>query len=255
MNHVLVPRVARIPLRVSASAALSAALAAALVAEERTVGVTADRRDTYVRTWARGMLRTLRVDPVLDASSERASGDRPHLAIANHRSTLDIFLMLHLFGGHLLARGDMEHWPIVGKMAQMAGTLFVDRSDAASGAASIRKVTELLGKRRTVGVFPEGTTFDDDEVRPFHAGAFMAIARVRGSITPVGIAYADRSAHYVDEPIGDHFRRVLTAPVTRVGVVIGAPIVADGTPIKALRDRSHAAVQALVLRARALVAR
>jgi 1-acyl-sn-glycerol-3-phosphate acyltransferase len=175
--------------------------------------------------------------------------------VSNHRSTIDIFLMLSLFGGHLLARGDMEGWPIVGKMAQMAGTLFVDRADAASGAASIRRVTDRLQKGRTIGVFPEGTTFDDDEVRPFHAGAFMAIARVRGVVTPVGLAYRDPHAYYRDEPIGDHFRRILESDRTHVAVAIGDPIESAGTPIAKLRDKAQAEVQGLVRRARELVGR
>jgi 1-acyl-sn-glycerol-3-phosphate acyltransferase len=241
----------RIPARVGATAATSAVLAAALVLEERLRGMPEERRETYVRAWAKTLSRALAVEVVREGEPPQL--DKPHLVVSNHRSTIDIFLMLQLFGGHLLARGDMEGWPIMGKLAQMAGTLFVDRSDANSGAASIRRVTDRLQKGRTIGVFPEGTTFDDDEVRPFHAGAFMAIARVRGVVTPVGIAYAEKHAYYRDEPIGDHFRRILESERTRVGVVIGQPLETAGSPIAKLRDRAQAEVQTLVRRARDLV--
>jgi 1-acyl-sn-glycerol-3-phosphate acyltransferase len=269
----------RMPARVGAAAGISGVLAAALTIEERVRGVPEERREEYVQAWARSLIRALGVEVVREAQAHaegqaqaqaqaqgqaqaqaQAQGEaqaraRARLVVANHRSTVDIFLMLSLFGGHLLARGDMEGWPVVGKMAQMAGTLFVDRSDAGSGAASIRRVTDRLQKGRTIGVFPEGTTFDDDEVRPFHAGAFMAVARVRGVVTPVGIAYEEPRAHYRDEPIGDHFRRILVSDRTRVGVAIGEPIDSVGLPIAKLRDRAHAEVQALVRRARALVDR
>jgi 1-acyl-sn-glycerol-3-phosphate acyltransferase len=239
------------PARVGISAATSAVLATALALEDRIAPVSEPRREAYVRAWAKALMRTLGVEVVREGEPPRV--DRPNLVVANHRSTIDIFLMLSLFGGHLLARGDMEHWPVMGKLAQMAGTLFVDRSDSHSGAASIRRVTDRLQKGRIVGVFPEGTTFDDDEVRPFHAGAFMAIARVRGVVTPVGLAYANAAAYYRDEPIGDHFRRILESDRIRVGVVVGEPIDAVGTPIAKIRDRAHAEVQALVRRARALL--
>ncbi len=238
----------RAPFRVGSAAAITGALAAGLVAEEQLRAVSAERRDRYVRAWASGMLRAFGVDVHVEGSLVTAG--RPHLVVANHRSTIDIFIMLSLFGGHLLARGDMEAWPAVGWMAQKAGTLFVDRSDAGSGGAAIRRITEHLKRGRTIGVFAEGTTFDDDEVRPFHAGAFMAIARVRGEVTPVGIAYEDRAAHYRDEPIGEHFKRVLAAPRTRVAVTIAPALPAEG-PITAIRDRTHEAVQSLVHRSRA----
>ncbi len=241
----------RMPARAGASAAISGALAAGLAIEERVRAVDDARRDVYVQAWARGILRSLRVELVVEGAPAKA--DRPHLAVANHRSTVDIFLMLHLFGGHLLARGDMAGWPVVGTLAKMAGTLFVDRSDAASGAAAVRRVKDRLEKGRTIGVFPEGTTFHGDEVRPFHAGAFMAITRVRGEVTPVGVAYEDPSLHYVDEPIGEHFRKLLAAERTRVAVVVGEKIPAAGHTISALRDRAQEEVQRLVHRARTLV--
>lgn len=241
----------RMPARAGASAALSGAMAVSLAIEERVRAVDDARRDAYVTTWARGILRSLQVDVIVEGAPARS--ERPHLAVANHRSTIDIFLMLHLFGGHLLARGDMEQWPVVGTLAKMAGTLFVDRSDAASGAAAVRRVKDRLEKGRTIGVFPEGTTFADDEVRPFHAGAFMAITRVRGEVTPVGVAYEDPGAHYLDEPIGEHFKRLLATPRTRVAVVIGEKIPATGQTISAVRDRAQEEVQRLVRRARSLV--
>lgn len=238
----------RAPFRIGSAAAITGALAAGLVAEERLREVSVERRDRYVRAWAAGMLRSLGV--VLSVEGALVTSGKPHLVVSNHRSTIDIFIMLSLFGGHLLARGDMESWPAVGWMAQKAGTLFVDRSDAGSGGAAIRRITEHLKRGRTIGVFAEGTTFDDDEVRPFHAGAFMAIARVRGEVTPVGIAYEDRSSHYKDEPIGDHFKRVLTAKRTRVAVTMAPAIPAEGS-INTIRDRTHESVQSLVHRSRA----
>jgi 1-acyl-sn-glycerol-3-phosphate acyltransferase len=242
----------RIPARVGASAATSAFLAAALTLETRMRGMPEERREAYVRAWARILTRALGVEVVREGDVPRI--DKPNLVVSNHRSTIDIFLMLSHFGGHLLARGDMEQWPVIGKMAQMAGTLFVDRADANSGAASIRRVTDRLQKGRTIGVFAEGTTFDDDVVRPFHAGAFMAIARVRGAVTPVGLAYEDPGAYYKDEPVGDHFKRVLAMNRIRVGVAVGDPIDSAGIPIGKLRDRTHEEVQRLVHRARVLVA-
>jgi 1-acyl-sn-glycerol-3-phosphate acyltransferase len=179
----------RAPLRAAAVGGVSGAMLAALTVEHRVRPVSDDRLERYVRGWAKSLLRLLRVDLVVDAppGSFEKNGT-PRLVVANHRSTVDILLMLHLFGGNLLARGDMADWPAIGVLARRAGTLFVDRQDPASGAAAVQSMRDRLRRGITVCVFPEGTTFLRDEVREFLEGALVAVSRDRGSVTPAGIA-------------------------------------------------------------------
>lgn len=254
----MIRRGARVARRMGGAALLSSVLYGAVRAHDGLGRLDDDRRDRYVRRWARGLLRLFDVDLVLEPPDFRplpAQSARARVVVANHRSTLDVLILLHLFGGHLLARGDMAAWPYLGELAKTAGTLFVDRADPVSGAAALKRIASLLEQRRTIAVFPEGTTHEGDEVRPFHAGAFVSARRAQGEVLPVGIAYADAGAHYLDEPIAAHGRRLVTAERTRVAVAIGAPIDVRGARIEALRDRAHDEVQRLVHRARARLAR
>lgn len=233
---------------------VSGAMLAALTVEHRVRPVSDERLDTYVRSWARSLLRLLQVDVKLDATpGALEKGNAPRLVVANHRSTVDILLMLHLFGGNLLARGDMATWPVIGVMARRAGTLFVDREDPSSGAAAIQSMRERLRRGITVCVFPEGTTFAGDEVREFQAGAFIAVAREKGVVTPVGLAYENAEAIYGDEPVGDHMKRIARSPAIRVAAAVGPPISAAGVGIRALAERARDEVEVLVGRARAVV--
>ena len=150
----------RAPLRAAAVGGVSGALLAALTLEESVFDMSDARRDVYVRKWAGSLLRLMGIEitprpPIANVGGEPATTG-PLLVVANHRSTLDILLMLHLFGGHLLARGDMATWPGVGALARSGGTLFVDRSSPASGAVAVRRMRERLQRRVTVGVFPKG---------------------------------------------------------------------------------------------------
>jgi len=233
---------------------VSGAMLAALTVEHRVRPVSDERLDTYVRSWARSLLRLLHVDLTLDAGpGALEKGNGPRLVVANHRSTVDILLMLHLFGGNLLARGDMASWPAIGVLARRAGTLFVDREDPSSGAAAVQSMRERMRRGITVCVFPEGTTFQGDEVREFQAGAFIAIAREKGVVTPVGLAYETRDAIYGDEPVGDHMKRIARARSIRVAVAAGTPFSAAGAGVRSLAERARGEVQALVGRARGLV--
>jgi 1-acyl-sn-glycerol-3-phosphate acyltransferase len=100
-------------------------------------------------------------------------------------------------------------------------------------------------------VFPEGTTFAGDEVRPFHAGAFVAAARANAEVIPVGLAYATGSeAAFVNETFVAHLGRVAAAEPSDLAVCVGEPIVAAGAKAADVRDAAHAAVQRLVDEAR-----
>lgn len=248
---------ARVAGRLAGAIAISSLAYGAVRAHDGLGRLDDDRRDRYVRRWARGLLRVfgveLRIDPA-DFVRLPPESPRPRVVIANHRSILDILILLDLFGGHLLARGDMAKWPYMGELAKTAGTVFVDRSDPASGAAAIKRIGALLERRRTIAVFPEGTTHEGDLVRPFQVGAFVAAARAHGEVLPVGLAYEDPGAHFLDESIAQHGRRLVIAPRNRVAVAIGAPIDTRGRKIEALRDAARDEVQRLVDRGRARLA-
>ena len=240
-------------LRTSGFAAITAsmlplyALRDAIVAD----GERAPLRDRWLRRWSGALLDLFAVR--VDVSGGVSPSERGRLVVANHRSTIDIAILLRTFGGHMVSRGDIEGWPLVGAAARKVGTVFVDRQSAVSGATAIRAIRALLKAGRTVCIFPEGTTFAEDEVHPFHSGAFVAALRTGADIIPVGIAYERGSgAAFVGETFGKHLSRMAGADPTRVSVCIGTPIAVDGRSRAGdLRDRAMSAVKGLVADARA----
>src|SRR5919201_3878734 len=102
--------------RTAAVGGVSVGMLSAWWAEERLRGPSEALQQAYVRRWARRMLRLLGVelDVVFEQYENRDPLARPRLVVANHRSTVDILIMLHLFGGQLLARADMAGWPAIG---------------------------------------------------------------------------------------------------------------------------------------------
>ncbi|MBI5543664.1 MAG: 1-acyl-sn-glycerol-3-phosphate acyltransferase [Deltaproteobacteria bacterium] len=170
--------------------------------------------------------------------------------VMNHRSMLDVFVYLSFVEANALSRGDLAGWPIIGPVARRVGTVFVDRQDKASGSAAVAAMTEALRGGRGILVFPEGTTFLGDEVRPFRAGAFVAAERARAEVVPLGIAYQSEAACYGDESFGAHWRRLGSMPEVLLALEPGEPILPDADPEK-LKEQTRDAVQALVRRARA----
>ncbi len=210
-------------------------------------------RDRWIATWCTALLGLFAVRVDVRGASASTAG-RGRLVVANHRSTIDIALLLRTFGGHMVSRADLSRWPLIGAAARKVGTVFVDRADAMSGASAVRAMRDLLQRGRTVIVFAEGTTFADDVVRPFHGGAFVAAAGSGAEIVPVGIAYQSGSgAAFVDESFPQHLARMSAADPTRVVMNIGAPIVAaERIRSVRLREQTQSAVQSLVDEARSL---
>lgn len=210
-------------------------------------------RDRWVGAWASALLGVFGVR-VLARGPMPAHG-RGHLVVANHRSTADILVLLRAFGGRMVSRADLAGWPLVGPAARAVGTVFVDRSDALSGATAIRAIRSRLAQGSTVIVFPEGTTFPGDEVRPFHAGAFVAALHCGADIVAAGLAYETGSgAAFVNESFPAHLARMAAAEPSRVAMCVGAPIgIGEKTRAAHLRDEAHAEVQRLVHEARRMV--
>ncbi|MCG8555399.1 MAG: 1-acyl-sn-glycerol-3-phosphate acyltransferase [Proteobacteria bacterium] len=200
----------------------------------------------YMRAWAKGLLDLFAIEFTIQPQICGAGGAR--LVAANHRSPIDVALLLHHFGGCCVSRADLAGWPILGHAARRADTIFVDREDRTSGARAIRTIRERLRQGRTVIVFPEGGTFRGDEVRPFQPGVFAAARGLQVEVVPVGVAY-QAGSEFVDESFVQHVLRIARRRGTRVALRIGTPSMARGSS-DALARRLRAEVQDLVSEAR-----
>jgi len=255
---------ARKTARIGGFAGITGGLLPLYVARDRLTR-TANKtrvRNRWVRRWSGSLLRLfgIAVEYSEAARSPRVeevadSAPRGRLVVANHRSALDVGILLQHFGGHMVSRADLAKWPLVGAAARSVGTVFVDRSSTTSGASTIRAVRSLLKSGETVLLFPEGTTFEGDTVRPFQAGAFIGALKSGAMVVPVGIAYETGSgAAFVGESFTQHLARMAESGATRVVACVGEPIlVVDGTRAAELAKAAEAAVQGLVAEARRTV--
>jgi lyso-ornithine lipid O-acyltransferase len=247
--------------RIARFGAVTAVLLPAFVARRAMASATGlgesgdALRDRWVRVWSSTLLRTFGVHLV--TTGDVPARGRGHLVVANHRSTADVLALLNTFGGRMVSRADLANWPLVGPAARAVGTIFVDRADAASGAGAVRAIRTQLAAGSTVILFPEGTTYPGDDVRPFHSGAFIAALRSGADIVPVGLAYQTGSgAAFVNESFAAHLARMADAEPSRVAMCIGSPIgIAERARAAHLAARAQADVQRLVASARALVDR
>lgn len=186
-----------------------------------------------------------------EVGREPSPSPRGRLVVANHRSPIDILIILSRIGGCLLSRADVAEWPLLGKAAQAAGTIFVDRDQRTSGAQAIREMRRRLNEGEQVVVFPEGATSAGDVVQPFRRGAFTAAAGLPLEVLPLAFAYPP-GCEFLEDDFGAHLLRVAGRARTHVGVAIGEPYQLTGSS-KVAAAQAQQVVQELAVRARAAV--
>jgi 1-acyl-sn-glycerol-3-phosphate acyltransferase len=148
------------------------------------------------------------------------------ILVANHRSYLDIPVLLSLLPCIFVAKQEVAGWPVLGRAASLSETVFVRRQDGNSGARALRAVGRVLRQRQTVTLFPEGTTFGGPGVLPFEPGGFRLAAAMRVPVVPVAIEYARPEDAWTDPDDGTflaHFLECLSQRSVRVRVVFGPP--------------------------------
>jgi 1-acyl-sn-glycerol-3-phosphate acyltransferase len=200
------------------------------------------------RRVAHRLLSTLAVN--VHGTTDAAPTNRPKLVVANHRAALDIGVLLTQLDAAFLSRSDLAEWPLLGRLARHANTVFVDRASETSGANAIRAIRRHLAAGESVVVFPEGTTFRGDEVQTFKPGAFVAARGLDVDVVPVGLAYP-HGVEYVGVDFVTHLRTVASRPRTDVSVVVGTPFHASSGKTAQLAERAQNEVGELVRRARA----
>jgi 1-acyl-sn-glycerol-3-phosphate acyltransferase len=114
---------------------------------------------------------------------------RPYVAVANHESFADIFLLSHLpWEMKWLSKESIFKIPFMGWMMRMAGDIAVRRGDVNSRAQALEECRDRLAKGVSVMIMPEGTRSADGQVQKFHDGAFRLAVETGCPILPIAVA-------------------------------------------------------------------
>ena len=115
--------------------------------------------------------------------------EEPFLFVSNHRSMFDPALVMGYLGRWNIAfisKPSNLSLPLVGRSAQTAGFLAIDRENDRNALKTILKAADYLKRGVcSVGIYPEGTRSRDGKLLPFHKGSFKIAQRANA---PIAIA-------------------------------------------------------------------
>lgn len=175
----------------------------------------------------------------------RPSAGRPFVAVANHESYIDTFLIAHLpWEMKWMGKEELFAIPLFGWMMAMAGDIKLRRGDWTSAFEALETARGWLDRGVGVMIFPEGTRSRDGSPLPFRDGAFHLAVDAGVPILPLALV-GTRSAMPADSPwFGRSRARVRVLPVVETTGLTTADV-------PALRER----VRTMILAARAELAR
>lgn len=114
---------------------------------------------------------------------------RPYVAVSNHESYADIFLISHLpWEMKWMSKEAMFNIPCFGWMMRMAGDIKLKRGERSSTVQAMAAARDRLARRVSVMIFPEGTRSRDGELLPFKDGAFRLALETGAPILPIVVA-------------------------------------------------------------------
>lgn len=192
----------------------------------RFSGMSTAQRQAAVQAWADGMLG--KVGITLERQGTPAAAG-PVLLVANHISWLDIVTMHAARYCRFVSKAGIRQWPMVGSMADAAGTLYIQRESRRDAMRVVHQMAESLRAGDVVAVFPEGTTSDGITLLPFHANLLQAAIAVNAPVQPVAISYVDTQTgertlapcYIGDDTLLVSIWRTLTAPAIQAVVHYG----------------------------------
>ena len=166
-------------------------------------------RHRVVGTWARGLAWMLGMRRRVIGAPPSA----PFFLVSNHLSYVDIILLYTCIDGVFIAKREMRHWPVLGPLANLFGTLWVNREVRRDAVRVLDLIDEAIVRGDGVVLFAEGTTSSGEALLPMRPALFDWAAREQYPVHYASLTYRTPSdappaglvlCWWGDMPFGPH---------------------------------------------------
>lgn len=192
---------------------------------------------------------------------------RPTLLVSNHVSWTDILAVGSVADVTFVAKSEIEKWPVVGFMASLQKTIYVDRNKRRDAHRTSTEMARRMAAGGSVLLFAEGQSDIGTHVLPFRTAligaaqhAMLAAGAKDVVIQPMTIAYTklqgmpvsrnERSliAWIKSKSVGENIREILSGSVREVTIAFGEPVpFSEGDDRKAVSRRCEDEVRRMLV--------
>jgi 1-acyl-sn-glycerol-3-phosphate acyltransferase len=159
---------------------------------------TKRQQEKIIQFWCKRLLSIFEIKVEVQGLDSFLSNQKQYLMVANHISWMDIIVIQSIKPSIFVAKSDVASWPLFGWVAQMTGTIFIKREKVSDIKKALKKMKRRLIKR-SVCIFPEGTSTNGRYLLPFKSNLFQSSIDTNKSILPLCLRYKQKGI-YSDKP-------------------------------------------------------
>jgi len=112
------------------------------------------------------------------------------LIVSNHQGIIDSLLHMALSPCMVISNTDIRSMKIIGKVMELLGFVFVDRSRRRSIQELLEPTKKMITKSQVnMSFFPEGTTNNGIEIHPFKTSFFKIAVDSKSGVQPVAFRW------------------------------------------------------------------
>lgn len=144
---------------------------------------------------------------------------RPFFLVSNHLSYVDILVLGSTLGATFVSKHDIARWPVLGHLARVTGTIFVNRERRRDAVRVLGEIDRAWSEGAGIVLFPEGTSSRGDRIYPLKSALLEWAVRQDHPVHAVVLRYEtgdpdhpaeDAVCWWGDVPFGTHAGRLLT---------------------------------------------
>lgn len=211
--------------------------------------------------YARRGLKTINLDVKVSGFDLEKMNRQNFLIVSNHMSYIDMLVMSSIQPCLFVTSVDMGEIPFLGTMAELGGSIFVERRNRDRVEQDRKAIAVALQEGHNVALYPEGTSTDGSKILPFKKSLLMAAVDAHTDILPVALRYTeidgipfcpsncDKVCWYGDMDFLSHILNLVKLQSIRAELIFLEPIrVRTDSTRDELAARSHTAIAAAYAR-------
>ncbi len=148
------------------------------------------QRNRAISRWSASLLNLLNIRVIAEGVVPQQAL-RNTMFVANHISWVDIHALNSVHTTRFIAKSEIRQWPIFGFFATRVNTLFIDREKRHEAGKIVDTTRKALQAGDCICFFPEGTTTDGTEIKPFKSSLLQAAIDAKSEVRPFSIHYPD----------------------------------------------------------------
>jgi len=155
---------------------------------------TKRQQEKIIQFWCKRLLSIFEIKVEVQGLNSFLYNQKQYLMVANHISWMDIIVIQSIKPSIFVAKSDVASWPLFGWVAQMTGTIFIKREKVSDIKKALKKMKRRLIKR-SVCIFPEGTSTNGRYLLPFKSNLFQSSIDTNKSILPLCLRYKQKGTY------------------------------------------------------------